>query len=56
MPTQTLIQRCRATRYPVRVPLGPVICRSCHLQRTRSERQCDDLLGGQCRGCHDPSL
>lgn len=22
MPTQTLIQRCRATRYPVRVPLG----------------------------------
>jgi hypothetical protein len=56
MPTLTLIQRCRATRYPTRVQLGPLICRTCHLQRTRQERQCDDLLGGQCRDCHNPSL
>jgi hypothetical protein len=55
MPTPTLAQRCRATRYPTRVPLGPPVCRTCHLQRTRQERQCDDLLGGQCRNCHDPS-
>jgi hypothetical protein len=56
MTTPTLIQRCRASRYPVPVPLGPSICRTCRLHRTRQERQCDDLLGGQCRTCHDPSL
>jgi hypothetical protein len=51
-----LLQRSRVIRYPVRVPLGPQICRSCHLQRIRQERQCDDLLAGQCRDCHDPNL
>jgi hypothetical protein len=56
MPAHTLIQRCRATRYPGRVRLGPLICRGCQLQRTRSERQSDELLGGRCRTCHDPSL
>ena len=54
MTTYTLVQRCRASRYPV--PLGPSICRTCRLHRTRQERQRDDLLGGQCRTCHDPSL
>jgi hypothetical protein len=56
MTTHTLIQRCRATHYPVPVALGPAMCRTCHLQRTRHERQCDRLLGGQCRTCHEPSL
>ncbi len=51
-----LLQRSSATRYPASVRLGPPICPACHLQRTRQERQCDDLLGGQCRDCHDPSL
>lgn len=51
-----LLRRCTATRYPTRVQPGPSICRTCHLARTPQERQCDDLLGGQCRDCHDPSL
>ena len=55
-PDMDLLQRSTATRYPTIVRLGPRICRTCHLQRTRQERQCDDLLGGQCRDCHDPSL
>lgn len=55
-PDMDLLRRCSATRYPARVQLSPRICRACHLQRTRQERQCDDLLGGQCRACHDPSL
>jgi hypothetical protein len=46
MTTPTLEQRCRASRYPVPVRLGPSICRTCRLHRTRQERQCDDLLGG----------
>ena len=56
MLTQTLVQRCRATRYPTRTPLGPKFCRGCHLQRTRAERHCDALLGGHCQTCHDPHL
>jgi hypothetical protein len=55
-PDMDLLQRTSATRYPARVRLGPLICRTCRLQRTRQERQCDDLLVGQCRDCHDPSL
>lgn len=51
-----LLQRSTATRYPTRVQPGPSICRTCHLARTPQERQCDDLLGGQCRDCHDPTL
>lgn len=51
-----LLHRTAATRYPTPVRLGPTICRTCHLERTRPERQCDDLLVGQCRDCHDPSL
>ncbi|MGH3527964.1 MAG: hypothetical protein ACRDQI_18360 [Pseudonocardiaceae bacterium] len=51
-----LLARSRATRYPARVALGPRICRACQLQRTRQERQCDDLLVGHCRDCHDPTL
>ena len=51
-----LLRRTSATRYPFPVRLGPSICRTCQLQRTRQERQCDDLLVGQCRDCHDPSL
>lgn len=31
---QDLLQRVSRTRYPVRVPLGPQTCRTCHLQRT----------------------
>ena len=53
---QDLLQRGTRTRHPVRVPLGPPTCRTCHLQRTPQERRCDDLLVGQCRECHDPSL
>lgn len=51
-----LLQRTATTRYPAPVRLGPRICRTCYLERTRQERQCDDLLVGQCQQCQDPSL
>lgn len=51
-----LLQRTTAIRYPTAVQLGPRICRTCQLERTRQERQCDDLLVGQCQQCQDPSL
>ena len=65
MPTQNgrdrqdhldLLQRTSRTRHPSRVPLGPKICRTCRIERTPQERRCDDLLVGECRECHDPSL
>ncbi|MGH3911774.1 MAG: hypothetical protein ACRDRM_13195 [Pseudonocardiaceae bacterium] len=52
----SLLQRSSHTRHPSRVALGPLICRTCHLERTPQERRCDDLLVGECRECHDPSL